>query len=287
MSFAAELAAAGERLYDFCLWEYAPAAPVEGKLRSINLLRASFADRGIEAPAMRVMQALRKGLGDSRTVWGIKQQGPAISWELYFYDYDRLERERSVARVLDLLAPHVPCQVRVSDRHPYFMFSLDLGEAQLARGEPLEEVQMYVGNIGSRVSSGICYGVSRAGMELRNFYFFFDAKVEMESVIGKVTSSAYLDVPRLDLRSILWPELVDCQTIVVANKRDRDGVYFCRINVGQLLLFLKRMSFPAAQVRYVEENRGRLDHMLYDVGFDYRAENGTLQIVKSAWYGVF
>lgn len=31
----------------------------------------------------------------------------------------------------------------------------------------------------------------------------------------------------------------------------------------------------------------RLDHMLYDVGFDYRMEAGRLQIIKSAYYGVF
>ena len=31
----------------------------------------------------------------------------------------------------------------------------------------------------------------------------------------------------------------------------------------------------------------RLDHMLYDVGFDYRMEGGRLNILKSAYYGVF
>jgi hypothetical protein len=281
-----EFAGAGERLFDFCLWEYPPAAPAEGKLRSVNLLTRSFEAEGLPARAREVVDALRRALGDSMTVWGIKQQEGRTSWELYFYDYARLQRERSIPRVLEILAPWVPCAVPSSERHPYFMFSIDLGKAQLARGEPIEEVQMYVGNVGSQVSSGICYAVSAERTELRNFYFFFDAQSEMEAVLGKVAASAYLDAD-LEPDAILWPELRDCQTIVVANKRDCDGVYFCRVRVGQLLAFMTRLGYPRSQLDFVEANRGRLDHMLYDVGFDYRVEDGRLRIVKSAYYGTF
>jgi hypothetical protein len=177
--------------------------------------------------------------------------------------------------------------VTTSELHPYFMFSIDFGREQFVAGSPVDEVQMYIGNIGSRVSSGICYGVTGRQVLLKNFYFFFDAKREMEDVVGKLTSSAYLDLQPLDLDRILWPPLRDCQTIVVANKRDRDGVYFCRIGVDQLLVFLKRMHYPEGHIAFVEQNRSGLDHMLYDVGFDYRVEQGTLRIVKSAYYEVF
>jgi hypothetical protein len=85
----------------------------------------------------------------------------------------------------------------------------------------------------------------------------------------------------------LWPDLRECQIIVVSNKQHRDGLYFSRISVDQLLVFLERMRYPEEQVRFVTENRGKLDHLLYDVGFDYCVENGSLKIVKSAWYGVF
>ena len=139
----------------------------------------------------------------------------------------------------------------------------------------------------ARCPPGICYEVTRKQTRLKNLYFFFDARTEMENIVGKVTSSAYLDLPNFDLDAVLWPELRDCQIIVVSNKQERDGVYFSRINVDQLLVFLKRMQYPKEQVSFVEEHRGKLDHMLYDVGFDYRVENGSLKIVKSAYYGVF
>ncbi len=284
---APEFSTGEEKQYDFCLWEYRPPAPPAGKLRSINLLARSFESSGLGARALDIVGAIRQGLGDSRSVWGVKQEAGRISWEFYFYDYARLERQRSVPRLLGLIRPWIPSAVEVSDRQPYFMFSIDLDRAQLAEGRPLEEIQMYIGNIGSAVSSGICYAVTREHTRLKNFYFFFDARKDMENIVGKLTSSAYLDVPGFNVDAVLWPELRDCEVIVVANKQQRDGVYFSRINVDQLLHFLKRMDYPREHVSFVEENRRHLDHMLYDVGFDYSVENGSLKIVKSAYYGVF
>ena len=282
-----EYTAGQEAVYDFCLWEYQPPAPSDGKLRSINLLSNTFRTEGLGPRAFEVVDAIRTGLGPSRSVWGVKQEAGTLSWEFYFYDYERLERQRSIPRVLGLIRPWVPCEVPTSERHPYFMFSLDLGRAQLDEGRPLEDVQMYIGNIGGTVSSGICYEVTREQTRLKNFYFFFDARTEMENIVGKLTSSAFLDLPALDLDAILWPELRDCQIIVVSNKQQRDGVYFSRINVDQLLFFLRRLGYPAEHVSFVERHRHRLDHMLYDVGFDYRVEGGKLNIVKSAYYGTF
>lgn len=282
-----EYAAAGERLYDFCLWEYPPAAPCAGKLRSINLLARSFEQHGVAARGMEIVRAIRAGLGNSRTVWGIKQEGGNTSWEFYFYDYDRLQRQRSIPKLLQILRPWIACDFAPGEQHPYFMFSIDLDGELIAGRRPMDEIQVYVGNIGSQVSSGICYAATRAGMKLKNLYYFFDARTEMESIVGKATSSVHLDPAKVPLGEVFWPELVDCQTIVVANKQDRDGVYFCRISVDQLLIFLRRLRFPGADVLFVEANRSSLDHMLYDVGFDYRMENGRLAIVKGAWYGVF
>jgi hypothetical protein len=284
-----ELVKPGEPLVDFCLWEYPPHAPAAGKLRSVNQLFASFEAERMDARAGEVVAAIRNAFGESRTVWGVKQEGGHVSWELYFYDYARLERERSVTRLLAAIRPWVACDVEIGGQNPYFMFSIDLDADIVSGRKPLAEVQMYIGNIGSNVSSGICYAVSRNATRLKNFYFFFDARREMDEIEGKLASSAYLADAGFDLSRVLWPELRDCQTIVVANKPDRDGVYFSRIDATQLLVFLKRLRYPEAHIRYVEQNAGRIDHLLYDVGFDYRldGEGGELQILKSAYYGVF
>src|SRR5947207_14587881 len=119
-----EIATADEPHFDFCLWEYAPPAPAQGKLRSVNLLWRSFEAEGLGPRAFEVVQAIREGLGDSRSVWGVKKDsGGGISWEFYFYDYARLERERSISRLLQIVRPWIPCAVPAGERHPYFMFS--------------------------------------------------------------------------------------------------------------------------------------------------------------------
>jgi len=285
--FAVEHETGQSPQYDFCLWEYLPPAPSAGKLKSINLLANAFECANLGSRPVEIVRAIRAGVGDSRSVWGVKQEDGRLSWEFYFYDYGRLARERSIPRVLELIRPWVPCAVATSESQPYFMFSLDFERAQLVDGLPLEAIQMYIGNIGGTVSSGICYEITREQTRLKNLYYFFDARTEMENIVGKMTSSVHLDVPGFDLDSILWPELRSCQIIVVSNKQQRDGVYFSRINVDQLLVFLNRLRYPEKIVAYVESNRRRLDHLLYDVGFDYCVVEGSLKIVKSAYYGVF
>jgi hypothetical protein len=77
------------------------------------------------------------------------------------------------------------------------------------------------------------------------------------------------------------------QVIVVSNKQENDAVYFSRINVDQLIFFLRRMGYPREIISFVVRNRSKLDHLLYDAGFDYRMEGKDLRILKSGYYGIF
>jgi hypothetical protein len=167
------------------------------------------------------------------------------------------------------------------------MFSIDLNAQLLGGNQSLDELQMYIGNVGSTVSSGICYSVTKSQIAMKNFYFFFDARSQSQEIVDKVVSSAYLDLAKFELDSVLWPELRKCKTIVVANKRTHDGIYFSRVNVEQLRFFLRKMEYPQTHIDFVDLHRHQLDHLLYDVGFDYRMEDGVLRILKSAYYGVF
>ena len=167
------------------------------------------------------------------------------------------------------------------------MFSLDIDDALVTGARELDVVHMYVGNVGSSVSSGISYALRPQSSTMENFYFFFDAKTQLEEAANKIFCSAYVDVTKIHYNRILWPELRDCRTICVANKKANDCVYFSGINVDQLLFFLKRLDYPKEIVGMVETNRANLDHLLYDVGLDYRVEGDQLRILKSGYYGVF
>jgi len=282
-----ELTAEGEPFFDFCLWQYQPRTLPEKKFRSVNLLYHSFDFAGMPESAFRLVDTIRGGIGSARTVWGVKWRDHALGWELYFYDYRRRQRARSIARLLELLRPFAPSGLRPNENHPYFMFSLDL-DAALARGtRAIDEVHMYLGNPGSSVSSGICYSLTPERTRLENFYFFFDARTQMPEIASKVACSAHLDTTRVALDQVLWPELRDCRIIVVANKQTHDAVYFSGIDVDQLLVFLQRLRYPATLVGFVEAHHRELNHLQYDVGLDYRMQDGKLVYLKSGYYGFF
>ena len=272
---------------NYCLWEYTPAAPAEDKFRAVNLLFQSFDLAGIDERAYDIVEAIRDSIGMFRTVFGVKRLGERLAWEFYFYDYDRRERKVSISRVLEAIRPLVRCDVRANERLPYFMFSLDI-DAELASGaRDLDVVHMYVGNPGSTVSSGIAYALRPGETRLENFYFFFDGATQLDQAAGKICSSAHFDETRLALDEVLVPELRTCQTICVANKQTHDCVYFSGIEVGQLLFFLERLRYPEPIVSFVRDNRANLDHLRFDVGFDYRMEGDRLAVLKSGYYGVF
>lgn len=282
-----ELSTAQDPYLDYCLWDYAPLAPWENKLRSVNLLFHSFSVAGANDRMFDLCEAIRRGIGPFRTVWSVKNVAGLLSWEFYFYDYGRLERERSIPRLLEIIHPYVPCQLTFEEKRPYFMFSIDLDNALLNEERSLDEINVYIGNVGSNVSSGICFLVTDKGPVLQNLYFFFDAEKEMEDIVGKIACSIHLDLPGFDLEAVLWPEFRNCKTIVVANKKNNDGIYFSRIDINQLLVFFNRMGYPEDLVAFVDSNRDRLDHLQFDVGFDYVMHDGGIKFLKSGYYGVF
>lgn len=282
-----EFATNADPALSYCLWAYPPPVAAEDKFRSINLLFHSFAQAGIDARAYDIVEALRDGIGNFRTVYGVKLVGQKVGWEFYFYDYRRQDREISANRVLAALRPWIRCESALLETLPYFMFSLDLDDA-IARGDSaLDVIHMYIGNPGSAVSSGIAYAVRASATVLENFYFFFDAQTEMDQVVRKIETSAQVDLSRIGIDEILLPELRACRTICVANKQTHDCVYFSGVDVGQLLFFLRRFNYPAETVGFVEKNRHQLDHLLFDVGFDYTMREGVLAPLKSGYYGVF
>jgi hypothetical protein len=273
--------------FNYCLWPYEPRRPVAGKFAGVNLLYQSFAEAGIDPRAYDLVDRIRAGIGPFRTVFGIKWAAGRLSWEFYFYDYARREREVSISRVLDVVRPLAPCGIRVNESLPYFMFSLDVDDALLTGRRDIDVVHMYVGNPGSTVSSGIAYGVRATATTLENFYFFFDAEKQLADAAAKIACSARLDATRIDVNRILHPEFRACRTICVANKQAADTVYFSEVDVDQLLSFLRTLDYPPGTIRFVESNRALLDHLRYDVGFDYVADEADIRVVKGGFYGVF
>jgi len=282
-----EYTTAHDPALNYCLWDYQPPASGEDKFRPLNLLLHSFEVAGTSERMSALVETLRQAIGPFKTVYGVKWIDGRLAWEFYFYDYARTGREVSITRVLAALAPFGRSRVQANEQLPYFMFSLDIDDNLACGRREIDVVHMYVGNPGSAVSSGIAYALEPHGTTLENFYFFFDAATQRADAAAKIASSAYFDASQLAMEEALIPELLDCQTICVANKRTHDCVYFSGVDVDQLAYFLDRLAYPDAIRGFVREHRADLDHLLFDVGIDYRMESGRLALLRSGYYGVF
>lgn len=269
--------------YNYCWWPYRPIADPVRKLRPSTLLKWSYELAGVTAEARPVMQAMQEELGLFRTVYGVKWIDNRLSWEYYLYDYKREHRQVSLTRVFQALRPWIDCEIPFPEAHPYFMFSFDHRPGERS----MPAVNVYIGNPGSTVSSGISYVATKEGISLENLYFFFDAHKQLNNAADKILCSVFSGAGKVNLDEILRPELRACHTICVANKRRNDTVYFSGINVRQLLFFLRMLRYPDALIGLVEENQLQLDHLLFDAGFDYHVADGRLRIVKSGFYGIF
>lgn len=286
-----EMTAAGDPARDFCLWPYERPAPVRpGALRSSALLYASFAVAGVSDRMLAVVDALRARFGPFAVVFGVKWVGGRMRWEFYFYDYDRWERRRGMVDLIAATRGLLRFAVEPDDAKPYFMFSVEIDDSHVGSGvgsgKSIDQIDVYLGAPDGGVSAGLCFGLTRAGHELRNLYYFFDARRQMDDALAKAFSTVRFDARGIDRAALFWPEMAGAQTVVIANKRHCDGLYFSRIGVDALRAFVARLGFPEAMRVFVADNRAALAHHLFDVGVDYAVEDGAVRCLKGSFYGV-
>ncbi|HJL19317.1 MAG TPA: hypothetical protein RMH99_26870 [Sandaracinaceae bacterium LLY-WYZ-13_1] len=283
-AFELEPTAPGDRYFDYCLEPYRPRRPPRGKLRSENLLWKSLEVAGqleAMAPPLRALQA---ALGRDMVVFGVKHDGARLWWELYVYDPRKEDPRATVAGLREILAPWLRIAPAVHERAPYMMVSFDLDADVLARGS-VEELNLYL--TGTDEHMGRSYRVRAEGAELTNTYRFLSPKREIDTVLGLLKSSLFVDYadPRT-LPEVLIPELFACKKVCVAKKRDKDGVYYSGIDVDQLRWFLERFDYPAALRAFADACAARFDHLYFDVGLDVRQdESGAIVHPKTSFYG--
>lgn len=218
------------------------------------------------------------------TVFGVKQVGDRRSWELYFYDPRKGDPTARASAVAAAVAPALRLRALPSERVPYFMFSVEVGPGELARGA-VDELTFYLAE--PVAQAGRSYKLRADGRaELDNLYHFLRPREDVREVLARVRGSAFVDVDAVGLQRVIPPELFACSRVCVAKKRDRDGVYFSGIDVGQFEWFLARYGHPADVRGFVARHRDRLDHLRFDVGIDYAPDGaGGLAVLKTSYYG--
>lgn len=281
----AETVTTQDRFFDYAYHEYVPSKPAIGKLRSCELLIRSFEVANHDRVFYELVRRIQDTIGLNRTVWGAKQAGGKLSWEFYFYDYRKVHSELTMSSLIEIVRSFFHCKVRPNENLPYIMFSIDL-DSDLLNSLHVPGFHIYT-VIDTGHPTGFSYYLSPSGTRLENHYTFYKMDNEIEAVLHKVKSSVFVDFSVLDPSEILLPGLTRCRHICIANKQTTDCIYYSGIDIQQFLFFLRRFEFPEGLVSFVESDSDRLDHLQYDVGFDYTMEQGRLKITKCGFYGTF
>lgn len=273
--------------WDFCLWPYAPPRPPAGGIRSSSLLWSSFATASISDRAFEMCKAIRTELGQFRTVWGIKRSGGSTSWELYFYDYGRIGRTVTPERVLSVVRDHVDGYPNVRNDVPYFMFSLEFDVSTFeSTGGHQRAVDVYVDSDAGEVNSGLCYEVGTHGTSLKNIYHFYQARGQADRAWNALSSSALIDGRHIDRRSTGWSFIDRCRNVVIARKRNVDGVYYSGLDSADFLGFLRFADAQDPLIEFAENHREELGHLRFDVGLDVVQRDVGLEVVRTACFGI-
>jgi hypothetical protein len=272
-----------DRYFDYCLQPYDPLRDPRGKLRSESLLWNSLDVARAPASLDSALRAVQRTAGRDMTVIGVKHHEGRLWWELYFYD--RLKEDAAVraTSIIDTVTPWFRVEPCPRETIPYFMFSFDV-QPDTADGGTVEVVNLYLPYYEGQ--GGRSYKLSADDrLEMDNFYRFLHPKLEIQHILHEIQQSVFIDYTRVSLSRVLLPELIDCNRICVAKKRFADAVYYSGIDVGQLLFFLRFMSYPTQIIDFVDTHRSGLDHLRFDVGIDYTMRpDGSIVMTKSSYY---
>jgi hypothetical protein len=231
-----------------------------------------------------LIKSIQENLGINKTVWGLKKMDDKISWEYYFYNYNKENPDINMTNILKITEPFFTVNIFPNENIRYFMFSIDINP-EFFENKKLNGIHIYTKGQENR-TGGPSFFIDENGIRMENYYLVYDPKTEMERIKSSIKLSVFTD-PDTDYNEILLPELANCKRITLANKQQNDSIYFSGIDVNQFLFFLNHFDYPKEIISFIETNKPKLDHLQYDVGFDYKTNDEKIEIVKSGYYGTF
>lgn len=276
---------------------YRPVRPIVDKVRAENLLWHSLLHAGVLDQWDDPLHAIQRQVGRDRSVWGmfVDLDGGALSWELRLLNTEA----RSPLGVLDALrttlAPWIELAPGLAEAPPYAILGLRFDTHTLAQGK-LETVELHERSPGTRELE--VYRTGAAGRLLVSRDTVLEPKRHIDEVLPLIKRSDFVDfaADKRLLGRVLIPELFACRRLHISKRPalgERpgcDALCFSGVNIEQLLFAYKRFEFPAALLGFLTTHQAELEHLLFDVAIEYRANAQQAQQIeypRVGYYGSF
>ena len=264
---------------DFCQWDYDPVtAPDAQTLRQSAFLLHALNQTPEGDRLSAIFRRLQQHWGAFNTVWGVKSTDGALSWELYFYDYDRLDRRLGIAALQDCLPELVAPGLAAADQWPWFMFSVEFDTMTSEAG--IASVDLYFEHDGGTISAGLSEVWDGYHRRPKNDYRFYRSAPDRAQILRDLSG-----LPPLPGR--LQPGRFDEEVFVISRKSHSSAVYFSRVPIRQTLLFAQETGFNAALTAALAADAAALAPYRFDLGIDYCVRPGGSRLRRSAIYGIF
>lgn len=271
-----------DTLLNFCNIEYdSKARYLDKQIKSSNIFNNSIYNTMYE----NKLNSLFNRLDSDKTCWGIKNVNGNIEWELYFYSLPNKFQD-----LRNTINPFFNLPDFEVQPPPYFMWSFDINNLNS------NKIEIYITNNHfdkqSFIFSGSSYTYDSMNYTYGNTYHFWKNPIQnLNRIKDTIFHSPFID-RNINIESILIPEFIDfyrdnefIYNICTTKKRNCDSLYYMSLDINMLIVFLKKFNYPINQIEFLEYNKNKLNHLLYDISINYKVENGKLKIIKSGYYG--
>lgn len=275
------------RLRDYVLEDYAPRAPLEGRLHAASLLKHFLRQQNWLEEVWPMVEQFRTVLGAEETVWGIKKrlQGPP-SVEFYWYNHNRNRsgNPKSVHRITELFRPFLSIDAEVDERLPYLMCSLEL-DAEVLSTRQAPPFRLYLaGRRAAEGYDGVAMRLDSGRMSYENSYWFYPQPTQRELLIERIRSAWRLG-GSTQRKNWIQKELMDCHCICFAMKAATDALYYSRVPTAAMLRPLEELWPEQAEI--LEKYGSQLDHLCWDLGVDLGCGPDSLEVATVQKVGIY
>ena len=191
---------------------------------------------------------------------------------------ERAHADLSIARISELLAPHLQLAGSEPRPLPWHMFSVEFGPQQL-RAAATASLDIYIDMRSYKSEAG--------NLRFENIYTFHEARPQIEEILHRLRACVHFDPKHDALQKLMPPQLFNCHKICVANKRTSDALYFSRVTTSALSKFLADHRWPEPLQTFARDHADDLGHLLWDVGLDFQRRDDHATPIKSGLYGSF
>ena len=267
--------------YTYILAPYHPIREiVEDDLTSYDIFKNSIKES--HPHLEEVNEKILDNIGENHTVWGIQKTVGDDNIDVEYYYYTQAPRWNGnptiawnlVGSVLgNMYEDHLkkrslPIDFRAG------MFSLDMPRDAETKIHSTDIYHM-------EPRKGFCIIWNKDGLFNKNKYWFTYTHEEAMNVLA---SAKVPGCSMLFGNEGKWNE-----SMCLSRKRERFwSIYYSKVSIDTFICFLKRFNYPSHIQDYVSENKSKLDHMYYDIGYDFIIQPGAfVQCLKSGFYGYF